>query len=311
MKHHAYRFFVLLISFILVSCRDEQHVPRQATPAPASHSTLKGTIVFQANWDGDWEIYAIQADGSQLVQLTQNIDVDASPAWSPDGRQITFTSNRDGNFDVYVMQADGSRQHNLTQHPAVDEVPVWSPDGEHMAFQSDRDRKSDRTGEMDIYTMLKDGSRVQKITEISARNILPAWSPQGNWLAYTSNRGLGWHIYLHQLDNSQEEVRIARGCRPAWSPDGQYLVHVSDRGNNNNDLRLLQLNGKKVRFLTSDPKTSELDPAWSPDGRFIVYARTDEMNRHRWNIYILSLDGRQHYQLTNEDGQALAPDWIW
>ena len=56
--------------------------------------------------EGDKEIYAMNADGSNEIRLTFNWGVDASPNWSPDGR-ILFTSNRDGRGEIYVMNADG------------------------------------------------------------------------------------------------------------------------------------------------------------------------------------------------------------
>jgi Tol biopolymer transport system component len=49
----------------------------------------------------------------------------ASPAWSPDGREIAFATDRDGNNEVYTMPADGSRQVNRTRHPGSDIQPDW------------------------------------------------------------------------------------------------------------------------------------------------------------------------------------------
>jgi Tol biopolymer transport system component len=69
----------------------------------------------------------MDADGSNLVQLTDNDAEDFFPAWSPDGTQIAFTSSRDGNLEIYVMGTDGSDPVNITNHPAADERPTWSP----------------------------------------------------------------------------------------------------------------------------------------------------------------------------------------
>lgn len=49
-----------------------------------------GTIVFSSNRDGDWDIYAVNSDGSGLTQLTQNRFEDSFPVPSPDGRSIAF-----------------------------------------------------------------------------------------------------------------------------------------------------------------------------------------------------------------------------
>src|SRR6266850_2561249 len=59
-------------------------------------STRDGTrIVFTSTRDGNEEIYVMNADGSNQTRLTNNAFLDRTPAWSPDGAQITFASNRD------------------------------------------------------------------------------------------------------------------------------------------------------------------------------------------------------------------------
>ena len=74
---------------------------------------------------GNWEIYVMNADGTNPINLTNHPTVDRSPDWSPDGRQIAFTSDRDGNFEIYVMNADDTNPINLTNHPAWDSGPSW------------------------------------------------------------------------------------------------------------------------------------------------------------------------------------------
>ena len=92
------------------------------------------TIVFVSWRDGNGEVYAMNADGSEPRNLTQHPATDVRPAWSPDGRRIVFVSRRDGNSEVYVMNADGSGKRNLTRDRASDDYPTWSPDGRKIAF---------------------------------------------------------------------------------------------------------------------------------------------------------------------------------
>jgi TolB protein len=67
--------------------------------------------------EGSYEIYVMNADGSNPTQLTDSpgaMDDNLEPSWSPDGTQIIFWSSRDGNKEIYVMNADGSNQTRLT-----------------------------------------------------------------------------------------------------------------------------------------------------------------------------------------------------
>jgi Tol biopolymer transport system component len=104
-------------------------------------SPVSDEIAFTADIDGDYEIYAIGADGSGLKRLTVSAGNDAHNAWSPDGKWIAFTSARGGFKDeaplhpanpqpyseIYVMRADGSDAHPLTDAPFEKGTPTWVP----------------------------------------------------------------------------------------------------------------------------------------------------------------------------------------
>src|SRR5256885_15474540 len=109
------------------------------TDQDASYSPDGTKIAFMNNYDGDYEICVMNADGTGIKQLTKNSATDTYPTWSPDGTKIAFTSNRDGDFDIWVMNADGSEQTNITSDDAwVDDAPRWSPDGRSIAIETDR-----------------------------------------------------------------------------------------------------------------------------------------------------------------------------
>jgi TolB protein len=69
----------------------------------------------------------MNADGTDVQQITANETYESQPAWSPDGRHIAFVSDRDGNDEIYIMNADGTGQRRITHNEADDQQPAWSP----------------------------------------------------------------------------------------------------------------------------------------------------------------------------------------
>ena len=83
-------------------------------------------IAFESTMDGDREIYVINADGTNLRQLTHNTLWDEGPAWSPDATKLAFSSGADDlHLDIWTMNADGSDPRQLTTYPGRDESPDW------------------------------------------------------------------------------------------------------------------------------------------------------------------------------------------
>jgi TolB protein len=139
-------------------------------------SPVGGRIAFQSNRTGNHEIWLMNPDGSELVQLTSDPAIDAAPEWSPDGQRIAFQSNRDGNDDIWVMDADGGGLVQLTQNTVRDAKPSWSPDGKRIAFHRDVEYLGEYHGE--LFTMNVDGSDVRMLTVPSFKGFhgFPSWS---------------------------------------------------------------------------------------------------------------------------------------
>jgi LysM repeat protein len=70
-------------------------------------------VAFMSSRDGNWEVYAVNMDGSGLKRLTNNNAADGLPTWSPDGKSIAFVSNRSGAWAIWVMDASGANQRKL------------------------------------------------------------------------------------------------------------------------------------------------------------------------------------------------------
>jgi Tol biopolymer transport system component len=85
-------------------------------------------IVFVSHRTKNKDIWLMNIDGGQQMQLTSDPKDDENPAFSPDGKRIVFVSNRTGNCDLWVMDADGSNPRQLTTDPAQETQPYWSPE---------------------------------------------------------------------------------------------------------------------------------------------------------------------------------------
>ena len=129
-------------------------------------------IALRGNLGNSSEIFVVDTDGNNSLNLTNDHYWDDSPAWSPDGSQIAFRTVRDGSFEIFVMDADGNNSLNLTNDPGADGPPAWSTDGTRIAFT--RHDSSAATGDGEIFVMDADGSNIQQLAEGQQ----PVWLPK-------------------------------------------------------------------------------------------------------------------------------------
>jgi Tol biopolymer transport system component len=175
-----------------------------------------GRIAFHSERSGNWDIWAINLDGSELSNLTHHPGDDRFPAWSPDGTKIAFTSKRDGNHDIWVMNADGSDPVNISQARGRDQYPMWSPDGSRIAFNTKRD------GNLETYVMNANGSDQVNVTLApDSTEGLADWSPDGLRLVLYSDRSGNKEVYIVDLA-SGEWINISSNPGSdefsTWSP---------------------------------------------------------------------------------------------
>ena len=224
-------------------------------------------IVFESGRDGNSEIYTMEGNGSQQINLTNHPADDQNPVWSPEGHRIVFESYRDGSLQIYVMNANGVGQTQLTGGNAANMAPSWSPDGGWLAYVSMRD------GNAEIYQMSASGESQQNLSLHEGSDNQPDWSQNGMGIVFVSNRDsprgrIANEIYVVNPWGSDLRRLTSDGkvhSSPVWSPGSQRIAYVWD-GN----LMVMNMDGSGQTRLTPEG-VGGTQPSWSPDGKRIAF----------------------------------------
>ncbi|MEO1440421.1 MAG: hypothetical protein AAFV33_08445 [Chloroflexota bacterium] len=264
---------VVLCSICLMYSHDE--IDAQSDTSDITN----GKIAFASNRDGNYEIYTMASDGSDVQRLTFNEGGDFDPDWSPDGTKIAFSSQQDIVSDIIIMDSDGSNQINLTNNPdGGDLYPSWSPDGTKIAFSRTEGDSSD------IYIINVDGSGLTKVVDGGGlvHNFMATWSPDGSELMYTTSDDIPrvsftvTYIEKVHADGTSQTRPGAGGISTYgnldWSPANNQVAFY-DAGLHiviytmDDDLN----NIKPVTSVPVNESQSHKNPSWSPDANRIAY----------------------------------------
>ncbi|MFC2015587.1 hypothetical protein ACFLUM_01500 [Chloroflexota bacterium] len=244
----------------------------------------------------NWEVYAVDASGANLVNVSNQSGGDVEPAWSPGRTKIAWV-HHDGDDEISVANADGSNRQRLTDNTVKDWQPAWSPDGSEIAFTSMRD------GDREIYKMNADGSGVQKLTglpgQATCKSYNPTWSPDGQKIAFICG---DW----------KDDAQV--GTRPL------HEVYIMS-ADGTNQRRLTEDNVHECENEDGEtedcPSYEDTGLTWAPDSTWLAYAKYYNQKREKrdkGDIYKIntSLSSPQQINLTNTPDRYMAehsPDW--
>lgn len=308
------RPLVLLLGILLLSGCESHPIE----PPPSRQQ-----ILFVSDRDGNREIYAMSADGSDVVRLTNHAASDYQARWSPDGRKIVFVADRDSAVvagwwqavpDIYVMNADSSGAARLTRSKLISTEPDWSPDGRKIVFS----RKEEVGEKFGIYVMNADGSAAVRITPKETwDDFRPRWSPDGRRIAFLSNRrrpdGYSWWTINVMDADGSNRAEVARPVSDGnmlgfdWSPDGTKIVVSHSGRRSGQDLTIMSVDGDPgfVRLIEDD-LYSDADPVWSPDGTEVGFATDREGG---FEIYVVKASGGGLKNLTRHPARDFITSW--
>jgi serine/threonine protein kinase len=296
-------------------------------PTPTSLGGGYSQIAFASNRTGAPQIFIMNADGSDPLQVTNMTFGACQPAWSPDGARLVFISpcsKRQDQYpgaNLYIINADGSGlTPPLSTGEDGDFYPSWSPDGTRIAFTSLRD------GSPQIYVLNLDNNLVLHLTSASGDSRLPdwsmqpAWSPSGTQIVYTGHGPLTDALQIWVMSDSGlgQSFLIHRGADqwdflPDWSPDGKTILFSETHG--------AQELGWLMHFDNEHPSTDAIrlrSPAfgthggYSPDRVWVAYESIDskDTTRQDYDIYLVKADGTGAIvRLTNGLFMEFDPAW--
>ena len=271
------------------------------------------------NFHQNWELYMVQADGSDLTRMTDNTFVDTSPTWSPDGRQIAFRSRRDGSADLFIMDADGTNVRNLIKDPVDsifdDFVPRWNPHRDLIAMYTDRFYSPSvgcawhriaympTSGGMDNIVVLE--------AHLTEQETL-TWTPDGTSIVYSSRCNLevekAIELFMWNIDTDEVTQLTNEGhfnSDPAFSNNGRYLAFSSTRDGNGADVYILDTETGEERNATNRPG-KDSQPTWSPDDSHIAFVSDRDGNDE---IYVMNLETGEAWNVSNDPAKDFEPAW--
>lgn len=290
-------------------------------------------IVYETYQQTNWELFQVDADGSNQTNLTKTADVnELYPHISPDGTKVVFSVDEgagDAKFrSIYYMNLDGTGR-TLVAKNARD--ACWNADGTKIAYLPDEFQKFHvidyATKGVMIYDVKSQEHRPHPNKDLHhLYNI--CWSSDGRWFVSTVHAGMGFgHAILAFEADGQRVFNLQiPGCRPDLSPDGKKISWgASDFALCVADLDLTGAEPKLTNpheVAKSIPPTKIYHADWSPDGKYIAFATGPTVRKlgaaceivgvpaPGWNIGVADANAVCRMVLITQDAASnKEPDW--
>jgi dipeptidyl aminopeptidase/acylaminoacyl peptidase len=257
------------------------------------------TVAFISNLSGRNNLWLVAAAGGWPMQLTVSDERQASPAWSPDGKWIAYMSDYDGDeqWDIFLVSPKTGQVVNVTNTREIaEESPTWSPDGRYLAYMVKP--KMSSVFEIDVYdTVLRNVKHLTTGTAKDRMNVAPIWSADGKFIVYTQEQAKGTdsNVFLVDVEGADGENARSALLTPHEgesifsandiSPDGKSVLITSNAGSGYDNVGLLDIASKKIRWLTQE-KWEISGESFSPNGKFLTYSANVDGNS---DIYLYDI----------------------
>ncbi len=278
----------------------------------------------------NWEIFMMNANGSNPVNLTNTPDVhEMYPHVSPDGTKICFVvdegTRRNRVRHVYYMNIDGTNRVHVADHARQ---PCWCFDSNTIAyFKGEYKRFSMReyaTEELIFYDLDSQRHRPHVNTDLLHAYAI-CWSPNAKWFLAAVQGGMGYSDTIIAFEAAGKKVYDlakwgVKGCRPEFNSDGTRMVW----GETDWDLMTgdIDLNGPEPKvsnireIVQCSRKFKVYHVDLSPDDKYIAFSYGPSRGGQQvggmalgWNICIGDLTGK-YVQITSDGFHNKEPDWV-
>ncbi|HLB37600.1 MAG TPA: hypothetical protein VJL31_13605 [Gemmatimonadales bacterium] len=279
--------------------RATDEVVRAAAGTPGIAATR---LLFVQNG----RVYRVDADGGDVVPLSEGGAGAFSATWAPDGYRAVYTEFSRGLGRLVVHDvASGRRDVVPPTTEFLNFAPAWSPDGKTLAFS-----RSNEEGTQVYAYNLAEHCCLQRLTAGRfSDNLSPTFSPDGRRIAFASTRAGTPQIYAMSVDGTEQELFApfdygvtGSSYAPEWSPDGLHLAFHRDVAGSF-QIFVMDVASRTVRQLTSAGRNE--DPTWAPDGRHLAFVSSRTGTRQLW---VMDMDTGRVRQLTRLNGTRL-PSW--
>ncbi len=228
--------------------------------------TPDGRLLYTSARNAANDIWIVDAQGKQKLQLTENAGNNTAPAISPDGQTIIFVSSRDGQQHLWRMDAVGGHVQRATEGTR-DLSPVFTPDGRWIIY------RSYVTGNPNLFKLAVAGGAPTRLTEVISG--VPAISPDSKTIACIQRPVALARVKIGLVPIEGGPARliepkdVPRQLMLAWNTDGQSLVYIKNESSVSN-LWMLPLNGGEPKQITNFDANLIFNFAISKDGRLAV-----------------------------------------
>lgn len=219
----------------------------------------KGKIVLYSNVDGDYEIYTMNINSTNLKQLTNNSAtfgdsaIDDKPSFSLDGKNIVFTSGRQGQDTEFIHDYKGRKIGTQTS----------------------------KKGTSDIYIMDSDGKNQIPLTHQDL-NFSPFFSPNGEYIIFETRTNTSWQTRIVNTEAHYQKILNAKPGHAKFSPDGKQIFDTFQA-----DLSVMDINGTKRVRLTDLLAHEENNP---PEKRKMHLDRFDFSSNNKKIAFVVRIE---------------------